>query len=110
MYEYVKINEKKRPIKFGFNCLRKFSRITGMGLNEMDKLGDNMTLDTAVTLIWCALEDGARATKEKFTYTIDNLSDELDNDITIIERCMEVFTDQISAKTEKKSQKAQKQK
>ena len=76
-----------------------------MGLNEMDKIGDNMTLDTAVTLIWCALEDGARATKEKFAYSIDNLSDDLDEDITIIERCMAVFTDQMTSKTEKKSQK-----
>jgi hypothetical protein len=106
MFEYVKINGKKMPVKYGFNALRHFSRMTGISINQMESLSNNMTFDTALTLIFCGLMDGARAAKEKFSYTIDDLADDLDTDMTAIDRCMTLFADQMGGKEteEKKSQ------
>ncbi len=108
MFDYVKINGKLRPCKFGFNALRIFSRITGISISEMEKIGENMTFDTAITLIHCGLIDGARKAKEEFNYTIDDLADDLDGDMSAIERCMVLFTEQIGGKeldTQKKTKK-----
>tara|TARA_R100000081_G_C4648625_1_gene81528 strand:- start:24 stop:440 length:417 start_codon:yes stop_codon:yes gene_type:complete len=106
MFEYVKINEKNRAVKFGFNALRHFSRMTGMKIQDMDKIGVDMTFDTALTLIYCGLMDGSRAAKEEFDYTIEDLADDLDNDMGAIERCMVVFTEMMTPATqEKKSRK-----
>ena len=87
MFEYIKINKKTMPVKYGFNALRHFSRMTGTSINDMENLGNKMTFDTALTLIFCGLLDGARAAKEDFKYTIDDLADDLDNDMGAIDRC-----------------------
>lgn len=108
MYEYLKINDVKRPIKFGFNALRHFSKHTGIGINELEKIGQNMTFDVALTLIWCGFMDGARVTKEEFNYTIEDLADDLDKDLTVLERAMEIFANQMSNSTEPKKTKEQK--
>tara|TARA_R110000824_G_scaffold5803_1_gene26713 strand:- start:5745 stop:6083 length:339 start_codon:yes stop_codon:yes gene_type:complete len=102
MFEYIEINGKKMPIKFGFNALRYFSRETGITINQMENLGDAMTFDIALVLIIAGLREGARAAKEDFSYTIDELGDDLDIDMTIIERCMTLFTEQLSGNQDKK--------
>jgi len=91
------------PIKFGFSALRNFSKLTGVTLKEMETFGQDMTFDVAITLIWCGLKDGARAAKEDFDFTSDDLCDAMDEDTSIIERSMVIFTDMMS-KNEKKSQ------
>ena len=108
MYDYIKINDKSYAIKFGFNCLRKFTKKTNTKLSDLDALGENMTLDTAMILIWCGLEDGARCSKEKFDFTIDDLGDALDNDMTIIDRAMKIFTEHLGGgkKDKKKATKS----
>tara|TARA_R110000751_G_scaffold119032_2_gene219505 strand:- start:51 stop:395 length:345 start_codon:yes stop_codon:yes gene_type:complete len=98
MFEYIKINKKTMPVKYGFNALRHFSRMTGTSINDMENLGNKMTFDTALTLIFCGLLDGARAAKEDFKYTIDDLADDLDNDMGAIDRCMGLFADQMGGK------------
>ena len=106
MFEYVEINGKKFPCKYGFNALRHFSRMSGTSISEMESIGNNMTFDTAICLIFCGLKDGARAAQEDFNYTMDDLGDDLDNDMTAIERCMILFTEQMGGKEEKKSPRA----
>ena len=101
MYEYVEINGVKRPVKFGFNALRKFSKLTGTSIQDMEGLGVNMTFDTAIHLIYCGLMDGCRASKEVFDYTIDELGDDLDGDMEAIERCMTLFAEQMGGKDTK---------
>ena len=44
-YTFIEINKKKLPIKFGFNALRKYSSKTNTSLQDLDKLGVDMTLD-----------------------------------------------------------------
>ena len=106
MFEYVKINDRNMPVKFGFNALRHFSRMTNTSIADFDKIGTSMTFDTALVLIFCGLQDGARAAKESFSYTIDDLADDLDNDMSAIERCMVIFTEMMTpSKAEEKKKK-----
>tara|TARA_R100001244_G_scaffold42085_2_gene38075 strand:- start:4275 stop:4604 length:330 start_codon:yes stop_codon:yes gene_type:complete len=106
-YTFVKINEKKYPVKFGFNALRKYSALTNTSLQELDKLGQDMSLDSALTLIFCGIEDGYRAAKQQCEITIDSLADLIDEDFDAIGRCMEVLAEQMGGSTGKK-QKANK--
>tara|TARA_R110000787_G_scaffold87489_3_gene186378 strand:+ start:3747 stop:4091 length:345 start_codon:yes stop_codon:yes gene_type:complete len=102
MYEYVKMDGKSYPVKFGFNALRHFSRMTGTSINDMERIGQDMTFDTALSLIFCGLKDGARASKEDFILTMDDLGDILDNDMSGIEKCMELFASQMGKSQKKK--------
>ena len=108
MFEYVLVNKKKYPCKFGFNALRHFSRITGTSIAEMGNLGDNMSFDTAIHLIFCGLQDSSRAAKEVFDYTIDDLADDLDYDIDASERWMTLFTQQMGGKQQENTKKEKK--
>tara|TARA_R110000744_G_scaffold129557_1_gene236980 strand:+ start:728 stop:1054 length:327 start_codon:yes stop_codon:yes gene_type:complete len=108
MFEYLDVNGKKMAVKFGFNALRHFSRMTGVNISEMENLGTNMTFDIAVHLIYCGLQDGARVTKDKFNYEIEDLADDLDSDMTIIERCMTIFAEQMGRSKPQKKGKTKK--
>ena len=106
-YTFIEINNKKYPIKFGFNALRKYSSKTNTTLQDLDKLGNNMTLDNALNLIYCGIEDGYRAAKQECKITIDDLADLIDNDYDSIAKAMEILAEQMGGDTEKK-QKAKK--
>ena len=92
-YTFVELGGSKYPIKFGFNALRKYSMKTGTTLNELNKLGADMSLNDALILIHCGIEDGYRAAKQECELTVDDLADKMDGDMDGIARCMEVLTD-----------------
>ena len=101
-YTFIEINNKKYAIKFGFNALRKYSSKTNTSLQDLDRLGVDMTLDNALTLIYCGIEDGYRAAKQEFKLTIDDLADLIDTDYKVIARAMEILTEQMGGGSEKK--------
>tara|TARA_R100001163_G_scaffold34215_1_gene26443 strand:+ start:136 stop:462 length:327 start_codon:yes stop_codon:yes gene_type:complete len=101
-YTFLEINNKKHPIKFGFNALRKYSSKTNTSLKDLDKLGDNMTLDDALTLIYCGIEDGYRAAKQEFNLSVDDLADLVDGDFDSIGKAMEILAEQMGGSNEKK--------
>jgi hypothetical protein len=101
-YTFIEINENKHPIKFGFNALRKYSAKTNTSLSDLDKLGVNMTLDGALILIYCGIEDGYRASKQKCELSIDDLADLIDSDHDAIARAMKILGDQMGGSKEKK--------
>tara|TARA_R110000744_G_scaffold152392_2_gene266403 strand:- start:1920 stop:2249 length:330 start_codon:yes stop_codon:yes gene_type:complete len=102
-YEFIQINEKKYPIKFGFNALRKYSAKTNTSLSDLDKLGSNMTLDGALILIYCGIEDGYRAAKQNCELSIDDLADLIDTDYDAIARAMKILGDQMGGSKGKKT-------
>ena len=83
-YTFIEINNKKLPIKFGFNALRKYSSKTNTTLQDLDKLGVDMTLNDALVLIYCGIEDGYRAAKQECQISIDDLADLIDGDFDSI--------------------------
>lgn len=106
-YTFIEINGKKLPLKFGFAALAKYSKKTNTKLQDLDKLGTDMTLDDALTLIYCGIEDGFRAAKQDCNINIDELADLIDGDFDSIGRAMEVLAEQMNGSAEKK-QKAKK--
>ena len=106
-YTFIEINKEKLPIKFGFNALRKYSSKTNTSLQDLDKLGVDMTLDDALTLIYCGIEDGYRAAKQDCDLSVDDLADLIDGDFDSIGKAMEILAEQMGGNTEKK-QKAKK--
>ena len=101
-YTFVEIGEKKYPIKFGFNSLRKYSMKTGTTLAQLNQIGDNMGLNDALVLIHCGIEDGYRAAKQECELSIDDLADAMDGDMEAISRCMEVLAQMMGGNNEKK--------
>jgi len=102
MVEIIETNERKHPIRFGFNALREFSKMTGMTLSQLESLGNDMTLDHAITLMYCGFKDGARKEKVNFRYSVDDISDWIDDDESLIEKVFKVFEDQFNSEAEKK--------
>ena len=48
MTTIIEIGERKHAIRFGFNALREFSKMTGTTLAQLENLGDDMTLDLSL--------------------------------------------------------------
>ena len=101
-YTFIEINKQKFPIKFGFNALRKFSAKTNTSLQDLDKIGVNMTLDNALNLIYCGIEDGYRASKQDCIINLDDLADLIDGDFNCIGKAMEILAEQMGGNTGKK--------
>jgi len=97
MVQFIEISERKHPIRFGFNALREFSRMTGTTLAQLENLGENMTLDQAVTLMYCGFKDGARKEKAPFRYDVADIADWIDEDEELIEKAFAVFEEQFSS-------------
>ncbi len=101
-YTFIEIGNSKHPLKFGFNALRKYTAKTNTSLQDLDKLGDQMSLDQALILIHCGIEDGYRAAKQECKLSVDDLADLLDGDFDAVGRCMEVLSSQMGNATGKK--------
>lgn len=102
MVQLIETNDRKHAIRFGFNALREFSRMTGTTLADLEKLGEDITLDQAITLIYCGFKDGARKEKVNFRYEVADIADWIDEDPKLIEKAFAVFEEQFADKTEKK--------
>lgn len=102
MVQIIETNERKYPVRFGFNALREFSQMTGMTLHDLEKFGNDMTLDHAITLMYCGFKDGARKEKVKFRYDVSDIADWIDEDQQLIEKVFAVFEAQFSAPSDGK--------
>ncbi len=102
MVQIIETNERKHAVRFGFNALREFSKMTGTTLSQLENLGNDMTLDQAITLMYCGFKDGARKEKIHFRYDVADIADWIDEDEELIEKVFAVFEDQYSTKSEKK--------
>ena len=70
-YEILEIGEHKMAVRFGFNALRKYSLMTGATMNDLNKLASGqLTFNDAFSLIYCGIEDGYRASKQPFNYSL----------------------------------------
>ena len=109
MVEIIETNDRKHAVRFGFNALREFSRMTGLTLSELENLGTDMTLDHAITLMFCGFKDGARKQKVNFRYSVDDVADWIDEDQDLIEKVFNIFEAQFNTEIEKKPKAEAKQ-
>ena len=94
-YEIIELANKKYPIFFGFNGLRKYCAKTGTSLNKLMSLGQDMTLDEALQLVLVGIEEGCRKSGQEFKLTIDELGDILDEDMNGLATALNVFGSQM---------------
>ena len=107
-YKIITIGKEDHPIKFGFNALRKYSKMTNRSLADLDKLGQEMSLDNALIFMYCGIEDGYRASKQEMKLSVDDLADSIDGDFNAIARCMEILGEMMGQVNEKKPNPKQK--
>tara|TARA_R110002126_G_scaffold50129_1_gene138522 strand:+ start:377 stop:754 length:378 start_codon:yes stop_codon:yes gene_type:complete len=98
MYEIVLINGKDYPVRFGMNALRMFCKDTDRALSDLDKLGESMSLDDACYLILNGIKDGSRVSGQECSLTVESVADLLDEDFDALNKVLEVFSTQFSAK------------
>jgi len=91
MYEVVIINGKDYPVRFGMNSLR---------LADLDKLGEGISLDDACYLILNGIKDGSRVSGQECSLSVDDVADMLDEDFDALNKVLEIFSSQFSAKFE----------
>jgi len=91
MTKQVTINGAYYPVKFGFSALISFTDAAGLALEDLENLGDGMTLGTALTLVWAGLKDGARKEKQPFDLTVEDVADLIDDDQEAINNVLELF-------------------
>lgn len=91
MVKHIHFGGEDRPVKFGFAALMNFTEMSGYKLNELDKLGDSMTLTDAIKLIYCGLKNGARVEKVKFNHALEDIADWLDESPTALTEVLELF-------------------
>lgn len=103
MFEIVIINGTDYPCRFGMNALRLFCKETNRKLTDLDKLGEDLSLDDACFLIKAGLTDGARKAGKEFSLSVDDIADILDEDFETIQKVMDVFSNQFAAKGGEKS-------
>lgn len=97
-YEIVLINGKDYPCRFGMAALMEFTKQTNIKINDLGNLGNDMTMEEAITLCWCGLKDGARKAKKPFNLDPYDVADLIDEDQEAIEKMMEVFANQFNTK------------
>ena len=98
MYEIVIINKTDFPVRFGMNALRLFCKDTGRTLQDLDKLGEDMSLDDACFLILNGIKDGSRVSGKECSLNVDDIADLLDEDFEALNKVLEVFSNQFTAK------------
>ncbi len=103
-YEILEIGEHKMAVRFGFNALRKYSLMTGATMNDLNKLASGqLTFNDAFSLIYCGIEDGYRATKQPFNYSLDDITDMFDGNMDCMEKAFEILARAMGDGNEKKS-------
>lgn len=102
MYELITINNKEIPIRFGMNSLRNFCKATNKSLNDLSNLGADMSLDDSVQLIKAGLDDGGRKAGVNSNFTIEDISDFLDDDMDLLARAMDIFSSQFNTEEKEK--------
>ena len=99
----IAIGGELRPIHYGFAALAEWCDLTGSGLNDLSKVGNNLSLTSAIQLIYCGLKHGSRRLKEDFLYTSNDVADWIDDEgMDVFNEAMEVFSEAMTKMNTKK--------
>ena len=93
MVKKVLIGGAERPVKFGFAALMQFTDATSYTLSDLDKIGESLKLSEALELVRAGLTQGARVEGEKFTASLEDVADWLDDNPEALEKVLALFTD-----------------
>tara|TARA_R110000744_G_scaffold226221_5_gene344617 strand:+ start:1389 stop:1706 length:318 start_codon:yes stop_codon:yes gene_type:complete len=87
----ITVGKEVFPVKYGFNALRLFCNASNIGLQELEGIAENISIDHAINLVWAGMKDGARTEKKDFDLTTEDVADLIDVDFTVVKQCMDLF-------------------
>jgi hypothetical protein len=93
--EFIEIGGQSRPVKYGWNALALFGKLSKSGVADLSIFESGMKFEDVLLLIYCGLKEGARKEGKEFINTIEDIGDWLDEDTDKIEEFMKVFADQM---------------
>lgn len=82
----IEINGKELPFRFSFIAIRKFSKLTGLGMDQLGQMGADHILE----MLYAGLYGGCRKNKVDFDLTIEDLEIWLDDNFHKLESIMEM--------------------
>mgnify|MGYP003131998122 CR=1 FL=1 len=107
----IAIGGEMRPIHYGFAALGEWCDITNTPLQELGSLGQNISLSSAIQLIYCGLKHGARRNKESFKFTADDVADWIDDEgMGVFNEAMEIFGGSLAKLNPSEKKKKEKKK
>ena len=93
----IAIGGEMRPIHYGFSALAEWCELSNTSLQDLSKIGENISLSAAIQLIYCGLKHGARKNKKAFDYSPDDVGDWIDDEgMDIFNQAMEIFSDSLA--------------
>lgn len=90
----------KLPFSFGMAALSNFLEDNEWSLQDLGQLQDNLTLGKIIQIIHHGFRDGHRREKLEFKLTHDDIGDLIDDNPTLLNRCMDIFATSMPALTE----------
>ena len=101
----IELNGKKYYVNFGLLMLRNFCKSTGIELKDIDSKLTSGDLEIALKFAHEALLTGAKAEKQKFNLSDEDLLFLFDEDDKLFEKITEAFTDTLPKDTSEGNQK-----
>jgi hypothetical protein len=108
--DFIEIGGRKRPVRYGWNALAEFGKLTGIGLNDIafvEKEGQtylSMQFADLLSLIYVGLKYGARKEGEKVDFTVEDIGDWMDNeDVSKMHEFINLFVEQMPKAKKKES-------
>ena len=98
---YIKINNKDRPVRFGWNALAEYERLTGMSLLQLVDM-KNMGADKTLKLVYIGLLFGAKKEGDPVDFTVEDVGDWLDDNENIIPDTINIFIKSMPSAGKKK--------
>ena len=92
--EYIEFGGEKRPVKYGWNALATYGKLSGNGL-DLSIFDKGLPFSDVLILIYAGLKEGARKEGKSFDCSVEDIGDWLDEDTDKIEEFMKVFADQM---------------
>lgn len=105
MIDFIELQGKQYPVKFGMNTLRIFTKQFHISLNKLGNIGE-MDFDVLLELMFAGIKEGLRSENQPLELTIDSFCDSL-NEKGKFEDLMEIFADQFGGGEKEGNLKAQ---
>lgn len=106
--EKINIGGQSRPIRFGFAAIMSIEKATGQSVGKFLKNLEDFSITSTVQIVHAGLQDGARKAKMPFDVSLEEVADWIDEDLTVIEKCMTVFQESMVQSSEQGNAKATK--
>ena len=93
--EYIQVDNQPRPFRFSLLAIKKLCKLTESKLSELGQVLDD--IDNIITMIHIGFEMGAKKEGIKIDFSRKDIEQWLDDDYSILEQAMEIFSNSMSS-------------